>query len=156
MGEVKMTCCPPECNVFIRAARREHKQRKIAQAWKYRATIKEIKDEDVQVHIRGGVTEGDILMEENDALPDTMEEHYIRKMERPASWGNTDLNPQAKDGKERTIKEMVPEQFHKYLKVFSKKESECMPVRKAWDHAIDLKPDFVPRISHYHLRNRRR
>ena len=24
-GEVKMTCCPLECNVFICAARREHK-----------------------------------------------------------------------------------------------------------------------------------
>ena len=107
--------------------------------------MEEIEDEDVQAHIRGGVMEGDILMEENNALPDTMEEHYIRKMERPASWGNTDLNPQAKDRKERTIEEMVPEWFHKYLKVFSKKESECMPVRKACDHAIDLKPDFVPR-----------
>ena len=40
---------------------------------------------------------------------------------------------------------MVPEQFHKFIKVFSKKGSERMPIRKAWDHAIDLKPDFVPR-----------
>ena len=29
-GEVKMTHCPLECNVFIQAARRERKQRKIA------------------------------------------------------------------------------------------------------------------------------
>ena len=30
IGEVKMTRCPPECNMFIHAARREHKRRKIA------------------------------------------------------------------------------------------------------------------------------
>jgi len=43
----------------------------------------------------------------------------------------------------RTIDEMVPQRFHKYLKVFKKKESERMPMRKAWDHAIDLREGFV-------------
>jgi len=45
----------------------------------------------------------------------------------------------------RTVKEMVPRQFHKYLKVFEKKESERMLTRKAWDHAIDLREGFVPK-----------
>ena len=45
----------------------------------------------------------------------------------------------------RTTEEMVPRQFHKYLKVFEKKESERMPTRKAWDHAIDLREGFVPK-----------
>jgi len=43
----------------------------------------------------------------------------------------------------RTMKEMVPRQFHKYLKVFEKKESERMPTRKTWDHAIDFREEFV-------------
>ncbi|KAG5633057.1 hypothetical protein H0H81_011536, partial [Sphagnurus paluster] len=46
---------------------------------------------------------------------------------------------------EKTIAELVPPQFHKYLNVFEKKASERMPVWKPWDHAIDLKPDFVPK-----------
>ena len=37
---------------------------------------------------------------------------------------------------------MVPKRFHKWLKVFGKVESERMPVRKAWDHTIDLNDDF--------------
>jgi len=37
---------------------------------------------------------------------------------------------------------MVPEWFHQWLKVFGKVESERMPVRKVWDHAIDVKEDF--------------
>jgi len=30
------------------------------------------------------------------------------------------------------------------MKVFGKVESERMPVRKIWDHAIDLREEFVP------------
>jgi len=37
---------------------------------------------------------------------------------------------------------MVPKKFHRWLKVFGKVESERMPVKKVWDHAIDLKEDF--------------
>ena len=45
----------------------------------------------------------------------------------------------------RAIDEMVSRRFHKYLKVFEKKDSERMPMRKAWDHAIDLREGFVPK-----------
>jgi len=45
----------------------------------------------------------------------------------------------------RMVKEMVPRRFHKYLKVFKKKESERMLMRKIWDHAIDLRKGFVPK-----------
>jgi len=45
----------------------------------------------------------------------------------------------------RKTEKMVPRQFHKYLKVFEKKESERMPMRKAWDHTIDLREGFVPK-----------
>ena len=37
---------------------------------------------------------------------------------------------------------MVPKRFHKWLKMFGKVESERMPVRKVWDHAIDLNDNF--------------
>jgi len=29
--------------------------------------------------------------------------------------------------------------------VFGKKQSERMPTRKIWDHAIEMKEEFVPR-----------
>ena len=45
----------------------------------------------------------------------------------------------------RATEEMVPRRFHKYLKVFEKKELERMPTRKIWDHAIDLREGFVPK-----------
>ena len=43
----------------------------------------------------------------------------------------------------RAIEKMVPRQFHKYIKVFEKKELERMPTRKVWDHTIDLREGFV-------------
>jgi len=42
----------------------------------------------------------------------------------------------------RKIEEMVPKKFLKWRKVFGKVESERMPMRKVWDHAIDLKETF--------------
>jgi hypothetical protein len=42
------------------------------------------------------------------------------------------------------VEELVPEQFHDCLSVFQKKESECMPLRKLWDHVIKKKPGFGP------------
>ena len=45
----------------------------------------------------------------------------------------------------RATDEMVPRWFYKYLKVFEEKNSEWMPTRKAWDHAIDLREGFVPK-----------
>ena len=38
---------------------------------------------------------------------------------------------------------MVPEKFYKWIKVFSKKQLERMPIRKVWDHAINVKERFV-------------
>jgi len=44
----------------------------------------------------------------------------------------------------RKIEELVPGKFLKWRKVFGKVESERMPTRKVWDHAIDLKKTFKP------------
>ena len=44
----------------------------------------------------------------------------------------------------RKIETMVPKRFHRWLKVFGKVELERMPVRKVWDHAINVKEDFRP------------
>jgi len=39
---------------------------------------------------------------------------------------------------------LVPRKFLKWRKVFGKVESERMPTRKVWDHAINLKKTFKP------------
>ena len=42
-------------------------------------------------------------------------------------------------------KKLVSEKFHRWIKVFGKKQLEKMPMRKIWDHVIDIKEGFVPR-----------
>ena len=42
------------------------------------------------------------------------------------------------------IEGMVSKRFHRWIKVFGKVESERIPVRKVWDHAIDLREEFTP------------
>ena len=54
----------------------------------------------------------------------------------------------------RKMEEMVLRQFRKYLKMFGKKELEKMPMRKAWDHAIDLREEFVPKKGKIYLLSR--
>jgi len=48
----------------------------------------------------------------------------------------------------------VPEKFHKWIKVFGKKQSERMPTRKVWDHAIEVKEGFIPRKGKVYLLSR--
>jgi hypothetical protein len=64
---------------------------------------------------------------------DSLAHIFALKQDEPAP--KNDLKPA----------DLVPKTYHQYLKVFSKKESERMPIRKPWDHAIDLKETFKPK-----------
>jgi len=46
---------------------------------------------------------------------------------------------------EEEAKKLVPKEFHRWIKVFGKKQSERMPTRKVWDYAIETKEVFVLR-----------
>ena len=48
-----------------------------------------------------------------------------------------------KNEDEETLRKLVPKRFWKWKKVFGKRESEKMPVQKAWDHTIELKEGFT-------------
>ena len=68
--------------------------------------------------------------------------------EKAISWAADEKEDWGREEKmeidHQKIKTMVPKQFHQWLKVFGKVESERMLVRKVWDHAIDIKEDFRP------------
>ena len=51
-------------------------------------------------------------------------------------------------------KKLVLEKFHRWIKVFGKKQSERMPTWKIWDHVIDIKEGFVPRKGKVYLLSR--
>jgi len=71
----------------------------------------------------------------------------VRKMEEKAiNWAADEKEDWGREEEMELdhwkIEGMVPKKFHQWLKVFGKVESERMPVRKVWDHAMDLKEDF--------------
>jgi len=72
----------------------------------------------------------------------TLEKEKIVKwaVEDKKNWGREE----EVEADHKKIKEMVPQRFLKWRKVFGKVESERMPIRKIWDHAIDLKEMFKP------------
>src|SRR6201996_6893797 len=49
------------------------------------------------------------------------------------------------DKKEKTLDEMLPAEVMDYKDVFDKQTAERFPESRPWDHAIDLKEDFVPK-----------
>lgn len=62
-------------------------------------------------------------------------------------WIRAKINPamamaqQAHDSAPRE----VPTPYQEYASVFEKKAAERFPSSRPWDHAIDLKPDFIPK-----------
>ncbi|ESK81235.1 hypothetical protein Moror_14425, partial [Moniliophthora roreri MCA 2997] len=47
--------------------------------------------------------------------------------------------------KEQTFETLVPDYLHEFRAQFEDKEAERFPISRHYDHAIDLKPDFVPK-----------
>ena len=68
-------------------------------------------------------------------------------------WEIWDDNEEAAKS-EAEAKKLIPERFHKWIKVFRKKQSERMPTKKVWDHAIDVKKGFVLRKNKVYLLSR--
>ena len=58
------------------------------------------------------------------------------------------LEAQQEKPTEKTPEEPVPKKYHKFLKVFLKKEFKHMLLQKSWDCAIDLKDTFKPKKGH--------
>ena len=51
---------------------------------------------------------------------------------------------QEADQKQEKPKKELPQEYSDFAKIFDQQTSERLPEHKIWDHAIDLKPDFVP------------
>ena len=57
----------------------------------------------------------------------------------------------AKDKPQVELKDAVPEEFYKDLKVFSEEVAGRFPKSKSWDYKIDLKEAFIPKASKIYL-----
>ena len=122
--EVKMTRCPEKCGkqwrpVQEKSGWEKQKEEEAKEEARRKREEKEKKKKQKKgraVEVRKVVEEWEIWDEEEEAAKSETE-----------------------------AKKLVPEKFHEWIKVFGKKQSERMPMRKLWDHAIEVKEGFVPR-----------
>ncbi|THG99543.1 hypothetical protein EW145_g7243 [Phellinidium pouzarii] len=45
----------------------------------------------------------------------------------------------------KPLKDSIPAHYHNFIHLFEKEAAERFPIERPYDHAIDLKPDFIPR-----------
>ena len=122
--EVKMIRCPEECGKQWRPVQEKsgwEKQKK-EEAKKEAGKKREEKDKKNKQK-KGKMIEVKKVVEE---------------------WGIWDEEEKVARSEEEA-KKIVLEKFHPWIKVFGKKQSERMPMRKVWDHAIKVKEGCVPR-----------
>lgn len=46
---------------------------------------------------------------------------------------------------ERSLEEKIPQAYHAFLNIFDEQKSQRLPPSRPYDHAIHLKPDFIPK-----------
>jgi len=125
-GEVKMTRCPEKCG----------KQWRLKQGkpgWQ-KQKEEEVKEE------TGKKKEEKAEKQKKKKL---RRKRMIEVKKVAEEWEIWDEEEEAAKS-EAEAKKLVPEQFHRWIKVFGKKQSERMPTQKIWDHVIDMKEGFVP------------
>jgi len=123
-GEVKMTRCPEECGKQWRPV-----QGKLG--WEKQ------KEEETKEEVER-------KREEKDKRKKQKKEEPMEVKKVAEEWEIWDKEEGVAKS-EVEAKKLLPEKFHRWIKVFGKKQSERMPTRKLWDHAIDVKERFMPR-----------
>jgi len=123
-GEVKMTRCPEECGKQWRPVQGKS-------GWEKQ------KEEETR-------EEKEERREKKEKKKNQKKGKMVEVRKVAEEWEIWDKEEEAAKSEEEA-KKLVPEKFHRWIKVFGKKQSERMPTRKLWDHAIDVKEGFVPR-----------
>ena len=123
-GEVKMIRCPEECGKQWRPVQGKS-------GWKKQ------KEEEAKEEVKR-------KREEKDKRKKQKKGKLMEVKKVAEEWEIWDEEEEAAK-LEAEAKKLVLERFHRWIKVFGKKQSERMPTRKLWDHVIDMKEVFIPR-----------
>ncbi|ESK87187.1 hypothetical protein Moror_5858 [Moniliophthora roreri MCA 2997] len=72
-------------------------------------------------------------------------EQIINRIDIRAKMSASQLMAHQVEQKEQTFETLVPDYLHGFKAQFEDKEAERFPISRHYDHAIDLKPEFVPK-----------
>jgi hypothetical protein len=111
----------------------------------FKVTMEEEEDE-LTISTRNPMENSELLLS-----PDDLDDMTISHAELEELWINVKtlhsqtLAHEHNQKKKIPIKELIPEEYHKWLDVFNEKASDCFPDPRPWDHSIDLKEGFEPK-----------
>ena len=77
-----------------------------------------------------------MLQDKSTFIQEMEEEEYNNQYYVHETTRTLEAQQESQKPKEKTPEELIPEEYHKFLNVFSKKESERMLIKKPWNHAI--------------------
>ena len=132
-GEVKMMRCPEECS----------KQWRLVQG---KLGWEKEKEEEAK-------EEAGKKREEKDKKRKKKKGKMMEVKKVAEEWKIWDEEEEVAKSEEKSTK-MVTEKYPQWIKVFRKKQSERMLMRKMWDHVIDVKKGFVSRKRKVYLLSR--
>ena len=67
-------------------------------------------------------------------------------------FGNQLSNHWKSKKEDLTDKNIVPPEYHEFLDIFNEKQASQFPDKQPWDHKIDMKPGFKPKLfKNYNL-----
>ena len=49
------------------------------------------------------------------------------------------------------LEEQIPKAYHKYLQIFDENKADRFPESRPWDHKIELKEGFQPKLFKNHI-----
>ena len=133
IGEVKMTRCPEECSKQWRPVQGKLGWEKQKEEEAKEEAGKKREEKEKRKRQKKGKT-----ME----LKKVVEEWEIWDKEEEAARSEVEA------------RKLMPDKFHKWIKVFGKKQLERMLTRKVWDHMIDVKEGFILRKGKVYLLSR--
>ena len=77
-----------------------------------------------------------MLQDKSTFIQEMEEEEYNNQYYVHETTRTLEAQQESQKPKEKTPEELIPEEYYKFLNVFSKKESERMLIKKPWNHAI--------------------
>ena len=157
LDEVSFTRCPPKCDNEKRRKRHESRVAhikattqspplRIAELRDSRPWGPDISDEELEAvppGYRYSDKYWDVYHDAQEFLV-TTDDRFAYKVAASYTHSQAIAEKSAVREGSKTLEQLVPPEFLEFADVFSKSESERLPTRKPYDHAIDLEPGKVP------------
>lgn len=144
-GQIQFTRCPPKCRTEVKR-RNDLMQQRRYKATSRRLPLPILQDEIEQPQAVTNSLETFLIDGDRLFITSLHDQHsvHINATQTISQKLAEEQSKSKSDCVQKTFEEIVPAHYHNFKTVFSKESFDELPVRKPWDHAIELKPGSEP------------